>query len=148
MYQRFDFGHGNAFVHLVHGLSRKAELDDRAMILDEARIRRAPARREFRRFSLHALNRAANKIRIGSRLGSKSNAADLARKCDFPAPFRGDLLTDLFDSRHQLIGSMQIVEADIEGRARLRWYDIGRRISDIEGRERNRRGLERVRPLI
>ena len=74
--QRFEVGDRDALVDHVHGLADQAEFDDRAIILDEARIRRAAGGRQRRLAAGDGFDRAADSDAISAFVAGEE---DLAR---------------------------------------------------------------------
>jgi len=118
-------GERDTLVDLVHGLADEAELGDRAIGVDEARVRRAAGRAEFGIATGHRANRTGQAIADGARRHQERFAADFpgerVRRADRIEPFRRPF--------SQFIAGPQIVETDVERGPRLAGNDVGRRIA-------------------
>src|SRR5437660_8635148 len=109
---------GHVLVDLVHGLADKAELEHRAIILDEARVRGAARGRELGFAAGRRGDRVDDEIDERPGLGEEHPGV---RRQVFDAPARtarGRRAASL-DQRLELLRRVQVVVADVEARARL-----------------------------
>src|SRR3954447_15948716 len=104
----------STFPDLVHGRVRKAEIDDRAELDQEASVRRPAARRELGRHAGFVLDCVYNDI-VELPWRREERFARNAR----PDLGAGSLaLGDLLDQLHEILAALEIVEADVELRGR------------------------------
>src|ERR1043166_1965082 len=109
----------------MHGFADEAELEHRAIVLDEARVRGAARGGELRPATGRISNRVDDEIDERPRLGEKYPRV---RRQIFDAPARSaaSRRAARFDQRFERLGRMQVVVADVEARARLniRYNDL------------------------
>src|SRR5262249_11958868 len=67
--QHCELGEAWALADVMHGLPHEAEFEYGAIILDEARVRRAAAGRKLRLLAGHILDRCGHQLDEGARLG-------------------------------------------------------------------------------
>ncbi len=129
-------------VHLVHRGADEAELDHRAVALDEARVRGSARGRELRRHPGHRRDRARDELGERSRLGQEAHARDLEAGGDADAEGLGGAVGLLLDPAGQRLGRMGVVEADVHRRPRLGRDHVRGRVADIDRGDRQRRRPE------
>src|SRR5215475_8555620 len=126
----------------MHGLPHEAEFEYRAIILDEARVRRAAAGRKLRLLAGHILDRCGHQLYERARLGHER--VRIRRfPLDVPADAPGRRLASaLLDQHPERSVAVMVVEADIEARSRVARDEIDDRIADVDRGELEIRGIE------
>ena len=139
--QRLEIGDRHALVDLVHGLADQAELDHRAVVLDEARVRGAAGGRELGRTPGLGLDRRADEVDERRPAAVRKLSLDGRSDGVADAVAGGGLAASRSISASRLAVS-GVVEADVEARARLGGNDVDGRVADVDRGDLEVRGVE------
>src|SRR5712675_1444045 len=137
-------GDRDALIGFVHRLADQAEFGDRAIGLDKARIGGATGRAELGGTAGHGGDRLRQAIADLAGRHEEGLSADRPFEMIIAAGHREPLC----DPFLQLVAGPQIVEADVESGARRAWYDVCRRIADIDCRDLQSGALKMLRTGI
>ena len=146
--QRDEVGDRRAFVDLMHGLPDQAEFEHRAIILDEARVRRAAGGRKLRLAAGDFGDGGDGEIGERSRLGDEHVGV---RRLPVDGKLHaagGGGLRALLDQRLERSLAVAVVEADVEARARFAGNEVDRRVADIDGGEFKMRRIEMLAAVV